>query len=80
MNKIVLNFGLLVFFLSMMFFSAQNLPVLDVLLRSFALFIVVTVMTAILVMVFFKSVGKAIYKKAVQKQESLMMGNDSNEH
>jgi membrane protein implicated in regulation of membrane protease activity len=79
MNKIVLNIGLLTFFLSLMFFSAQDLPVTDVLLRSFAIFVVVTLMSAVFVIVFFKAVSETISKKAIQKQESIMMGKESHE-
>ncbi len=79
MHKIVLNFGLLTFFISLIIFSQQNIPLEDVFFRAFAIFVVVTLMSGILVIVFFKAVAKAMYDKAVQKQDSMIMGNDSDE-
>ncbi len=68
MNKIILHFGLLVIFLSLLFFSQQNIPIQDVLIKSFAIFIVITLMSGILVIVFFRSVSKMLYKKAMNKE------------
>jgi hypothetical protein len=78
MNKIVLNIGLLAFFISLIIFSQQNIPLEDVFLRAFAIFVIVTLMTGILVIVFFKAVAKAMYEKAMQKQDSMIMGNEDN--
>ncbi len=76
MHKIVLNFGLLAFFISLIIFLQQNLSLEDVFLRAFAIFVVVTLMSGILVIVFFKAIAKAMYDKAMQKQESMIMGSE----
>ncbi len=63
MNKIVLNFGLLVFCLSVIFFSRMGLPLQDVLFRSFLIFVSLTVMLSIVVIIFIKAVNKVSYEK-----------------
>ncbi len=63
MNKIILNFGLLVFCLSVIFFSRVGLPVQDVLFRSFLIFIAITVMLSIVVIIFIRAVNKVSYQK-----------------
>lgn len=64
MHKIVLNAGLLIFALSVVFFSKNNLPILDVLLRSFLVFFIATVMLSIATIIFMKSVNKVSLKKS----------------
>jgi hypothetical protein len=63
MNKIVLQFGLLVFSLSLIFFSRVGLPIQQVLLRSFIVFVATTLMLGIIVIVFVNAINKASYKK-----------------
>jgi hypothetical protein len=63
MNKIVFQFGLLVFSLSLIFFSRVGLPVQQVLLRSFIVFVATTLMLGFIVMVFVNAINKASYKK-----------------
>lgn len=63
MNKIVLNAGLLIFALSVVFFSRNNLPIQDVLLRSFIVFFIATVMISIAVIIFMKSINKVSLQK-----------------
>ena len=58
MNKIVLNFGLLIFFLSVLIFSEKGVAWETVLLRSFVIFIVVTVMGSIFAMTFVKAINR----------------------
>ena len=58
MNKIVLNFGLLIFFLSVLIFSERGVAWETVLLRSFVIFIVVTVMGSIFAMTFVKAINR----------------------
>jgi hypothetical protein len=64
MHKIVLNAGLLIFALSVVFFSKNNLPILDVLLRSFLVFFIATVMLSIATIIFMKSINKVSLKKS----------------
>jgi hypothetical protein len=63
MNKIVVQVGLLVFFLSVIFFAQRSLPIEQVLLRSFLVFIFVTIMLALLSIIIIKSINKALNKK-----------------
>jgi len=63
MNKIVLNAGLLIFALSVVFFSKNNLPIQDVLLRSFLVFFIATVMLSIATIIFMKSINKISSQK-----------------
>lgn len=63
MNKIVVQIGLLVFFLGIIFFAQRGLPIEQVLLRAFLVFIVVTIMLSILSIIVIKSINKALNKK-----------------
>ena len=63
MNKIILNFGLLVFCLSIIFFSRIGLPVQDVLIRSFLIFLAVSVMLSIIALVFIRAINKTSSEK-----------------
>ncbi len=58
MNKIILNFGLLVFFFSIIFFTQKGLPIEKVLLNSFAIFILLTTMLSLIVIGIIKSINK----------------------
>jgi hypothetical protein len=57
MNKIVLQFGLLIFFFSVIFFTQRELPVEKVLLNSFAIFILVTTMLSLIVIGLIKAIN-----------------------
>ena len=63
MNKIILNFGLLVFCLSVIFFSHIGLSVQDILFRSFLIFVSLTVMLSVVVLIFIKAVNKVSFEK-----------------
>lgn len=58
MNKIVLNFGLLIFFISIVVFSQKGMLVQDVLIKSTIVFLVVTIMFSILALAFIKAINK----------------------
>ncbi len=63
MKKIIFNVGLLIFFLSIIFFSQQGMLVQDVLIKSFVIFFVVTFMLTILALTFIKAVNKISIEK-----------------
>ncbi len=63
MNKIVLQFGLLIFSLSVFFFSRVGLPAIQVLFRSFIVFISTTFMLGVIVIVFVNAINKASFRK-----------------
>ncbi len=71
MNKIVMNVGMLFFFLSIIFFSQMNLPLIDVLIRSFAIFIFLTGMLGVLALVFIRSINKKSFEKGNDFSENL---------
>jgi len=71
-GKIVLNFGLLVFFLSIIFFSQKGMLVEDVLIRSFGIFLVVTVMASILALAFVKAINKAVKDRQTELRETFI--------
>lgn len=63
MNKIILNVGLLIFFLSIIIFSQQGMLVEDVLLKSFIIFFVATLMLTILALSFIRAINKTSLEK-----------------
>ncbi|MDA3861791.1 MAG: hypothetical protein PF445_11265 [Melioribacteraceae bacterium] len=71
MNKIVMNVGMLFFFLSVIFFSQMNLSLIDILVRSFAVFIFLTSMLGILALVFIRSINKKSFAKGNDFSENL---------
>lgn len=75
MNKIILNFGLLVFFISMIIFSQKGWMIEQVLLKSFIVFVVITVMFSILAIVFVKSINKTTFEKSKNSNQNLMGSN-----
>ena len=66
MNKIILNVGLLIFFISIIIFSQQGMLVEDILLKSFIIFFVATLMLTVLALSFIR----AINKTAIEKQKN----------
>lgn len=72
MNKIVLQIGLLVFFLSLIYFGQRNLDYTEVLLRSFVLFVFATLSLSVLTILFIKSINKA----STQKTSEIVKNNN----
>lgn len=70
MNKIILHFGLLVFFLSVIFFSQRGMPLEDVILKSFVIFIVLTIMLNVVAIIFIRSINKTASDKNKKLQET----------
>ncbi len=58
MNKIIIQIGLLTFCMSVIFFSRNPIPIYDILLKSFAVFIIITIMGHIIAILFIQSVKK----------------------
>jgi len=63
MNKIILNVGLLIFFISIIIFSQQGMLVEDVLIKSFVIFFVATLMLTILALSFIRAINKTSIEK-----------------
>lgn len=78
MNKIVLEFGLLVFSLSLIFFSQLGLGIGQTILRAFVIFAVVTTMAGILALTFIRAINKASEEKG-RRQADNLLGNENDE-
>jgi hypothetical protein len=70
MNKIILHFGLLVFFLSIIFFSQRGMPLQAVVFKSFVIFIVLSVILNVVAIIFIRSVNKTASDKNKKLQET----------
>ena len=64
MNKIVLQVGLLIFSLSLIYFGQRNISFIDVLVKSLVMFIGSTIALSIIAIVLMKSINKASEKKS----------------
>jgi multisubunit Na+/H+ antiporter MnhG subunit len=73
MNKIIVRIGALFFFLSLIFFSQLGLPIVDILVRSFVVFIFTCIVTTIIVLLLIKAASKI----PEHKEEELTKNLDS---
>ena len=76
MNKIVLRFGLLVFFFSVIFFTQRGLVIEKVLLNSFAIFILVTTMLSLIVIGLIKAINNNSLSKLGDISDNLAGNKD----
>ncbi|KAF0142416.1 MAG: hypothetical protein HYZ10_12040 [Ignavibacteriales bacterium] len=76
MNKIVLQFGLLVFFFSVIFFTQRGLVIEKVLLNSFAIFILVTTMLSLIVIGLIKAINNNSLSKLGDISDNLAGNKD----
>lgn len=58
MNKILLNLGLLAFCFALIFFSQRSMPLIEVVIKSFIVFISLTLVLGILLLFIIKIVHK----------------------
>jgi len=58
MNKILIQFGLLVFCFALIFFSQRGMPLQDVVLKSFIVFVAFTIVLSVVVLFVLKIVNK----------------------
>jgi len=79
MNKIIVNFGMLVFFLSIVIFSQKGLMIQDILIRSAIIFVVVTIMFSVLALAFVKAVNKTASEKQTNTIHQKLAGSGDNE-
>lgn len=63
MNKIIFHFGLLVFFLTIIFFSQKGETLEGILLKSTIIFILTTTILSILTILFMRSITKSTLNK-----------------
>lgn len=74
MNKIIMQFGLLVFFFSVIYFVQKGLDVTRVILNSLSIFLLLTIMLSFVAI----SLIKAINRNSLEKIKE-PSGKDSNE-
>ncbi|MDP2362173.1 MAG: hypothetical protein Q8M94_00235 [Ignavibacteria bacterium] len=58
MNKILIQFGLLIFCFSLIFFSQRGMPLQDVVIKSFIVFISLTIVISVTVLFVMKMINK----------------------
>jgi hypothetical protein len=58
MNKILIQFGLLIFCFALIFFSQRGMPLQDVILKSFIVFVAFTIVLSVAVLFVLKMINK----------------------
>ncbi len=59
MNKVILNFGLLIFCFALIFFSQRGMPILDVLIKSSVVFVVLTIVVSVVTLFIIRFLSKS---------------------
>lgn len=70
MNKIVFNFGLLVFCIAIIFFGLQKKNPVDTIIYSALIAVFVTILAALLLIVFIRSINRRLEEKAEEKMHN----------
>jgi hypothetical protein len=70
MNKILIQFGLLIFCFSLIFFSQRGMPLQDVVMKSFIVFIALTIVLSVVVLFVFRMINKSETLTAVDSKKS----------
>ncbi|MEW6507396.1 MAG: hypothetical protein AB1432_06570 [Bacteroidota bacterium] len=78
MNKIILHAGLLVFFFSVIYFTQKGLAIVSVLLNSFVIFIMLTVLLSLIAIGLIKSINKNSFEK-INRYTNDLAGTNENE-
>ena len=78
MNKIVLQFGLLFFFFSIIYFTQRGMEFDKILLNSFLVFVILTTMLSIIVLGLIKAINKNSFNKLSDYPDNIA-GNKKNE-
>lgn len=76
MNKIILQFGLLVFFFSIIYFTQKGFELEKILLNSFAIFIIITVMLSLITIGLIKAINKNTSEKYNHYTDELAGNNN----
>lgn len=71
MNKIVLQAGLLIFSLSLIYFGQRSLEFTEVLLRSFIMFVASTLVLAVVTLLLIKFINNVSVKKNAEAAKNL---------
>jgi len=75
MNKIILQFGLLVFFFSIIYFMQTGAGLETSLLNSFTIFIILTIMLSLITIGLIKAINKNSFDKINSYSEDLAKDN-----
>ena len=78
MNKIVLQFGLLFFFFSIIYFTQRGMEFDKILFNSFLVFIILTTMLSFIVIGLIKAINKNSFNKLSDYPDNIV-GNKKNE-
>jgi len=78
MNKIILQFGILVFLFSVIYFTQRGMGLEKILLNSFSIFILVTIMLSVLVIALIKAINRNSFNKLNEFSDQLA-GNKKHE-
>lgn len=70
MHKIVLNFGLLVLCISIIYYSQKGDPLEDVILTSMIIFLLVTIVLSLGALFLIKTINKIARERALSEDES----------
>lgn len=76
MHKIVLNFGLLVFCMAVIYFAQKGASIDQIIVRSALVFVIVSIAASILVLVFIRAVNKALEKKSEEFEDEFSEEED----
>jgi hypothetical protein len=61
MQKVIIQIGLLFFFLAVIFFAKMGLPLEDILLRSLIVFLALTILLSVVTLIFMRLIQKSSY-------------------
>ncbi len=78
MNKIILQIGLLVFFFSIIYFVQKGETIDRIIINSFAIFIILTVMLSIITLGLIKAINRNSFEK-ISSYTKELTGNNKNE-
>lgn len=71
MNKIVFNIGLLIFFVSVIYFSQRSLPIEDIIIRSMVVFVAATIMISFMTILFIRAINKTAISRRKNISENI---------
>ncbi len=77
MSKIIFNFGLLIFFISIVIFTQKGMMVQDVIIKSTIIFLVVTILFSVITLTFIKAINKAFGNKQNSINQELVGSGDN---
>ena len=80
MNKILIQFGLLIFCFSLIFFSQRGMPLQDVVMKSFIVFISLTIALSVVVLFVLKMINKQETLTSAESKKKWVKKNAYEQH